>query len=56
MKEAIELQDQIDKVKGKLEAEGISITDYYNAIECLKQTVAPKFCIRIYEEYIMYNL
>jgi len=54
MKEAINLQDQINKVKAKLEEEGIAFDDYDKAIKCLSRTVAPVFCIRIYEEFINY--
>ena len=54
MKAAIELQDIIDKVKSKLEAENIDLEDYDNAIQCLQKTVNPKLCIRVYEEYINY--
>lgn len=54
MKPARDLQDFIEAVKGKLEAEGIDIEDYDSAIACLSQCVAPTKCIQIYEQYINY--
>ena len=54
MREAIKLQEQIDKVKSKLDECGIEYDDYDAAIECLSKTVAPVYCIRIYEEFINY--
>lgn len=47
-----ELNRLIEKVKGKLESERIDFRDYDKAIECLKKTVAPKVCIRVYRNYI----
>lgn len=54
MKESIRLQNLIDKVRSKLEAENIDIEDYDACIKCLSRTVAPKVCIEIYENYINY--
>jgi len=54
MKPATDLQKTIEQVKNKLAAEHIDIDDYDKAIECLEQTVNPRYCIEIYENYINY--
>lgn len=54
MNEAKRLYVLIEKVRGKLQAEGIEIENYDKAIECLSKTVSPKLCIDIYEKYLYY--
>ena len=54
LQQAKHLQGFIEAVKGKLKVEGIALDDYDNAIKCLSQCVAPKACIRVYEEFINY--
>jgi hypothetical protein len=54
METGFALQELIDKVKGKLQADNVDINDYDACIKCLEQTVSPSLCIRIYNEFINY--
>jgi len=53
MNRIFDLRKSIKRVKAKLKAEGIDLNDCAKAIKCLKRTVAPVFCVRIYKEYIL---
>lgn len=48
------LKSLIEKVRYKLEVEGIDKSDYDSCIKALEKTVNPRLCIDIYNKYINY--